>query len=261
MIKNLIFTLTLLASATSFANMKSFSFMEGNEIQGQETFRIHQKINQRLQAQGLNPDNYQLEGVRLYAKSLAGHATASLVVGPDTDTKRIPKAKNPAMFLLDAPFSFHILEWDLRGQQGQKDEHWQMRFNGFIKVDAMDVFVSSRGRRIRIPMGGEMFMQNSTIYVRQRLRQMGINTQGKKLRKLTLVAKSKKGRGSAYLQIGNKTKPMKTVDKDHSGWGFQSERPVSYNRVEWRAKGPTQGVWQVHMRGRIKVKAIIVELR
>ena len=61
--------------------------------------------------------------------------------------------------------------------------------------------------------------------------------------------------------ITTKVKPSKTIGQAKAGLGFQSNRPRSYNRISWRSAGQTKGKWQIHMRGRIKVKAIIVEFK
>ena len=110
-------------------------------------------------------------------------------------------------------------------------------------------------------MNGELFTQESTIFLKRELKNMGYKVRNKKLRKVVLVAKSKRGRGQAELMIGQNYKPAKTIAMAQDGFGFQSDRPASYNRIKWRAQGNTQGPWQIHMRGRIKVKAVIVVLQ
>ncbi len=114
---------------------------------------------------------------------------------------------------------------------------------------------------IRIPMFGELAAGSNTIYLRSELDDMGVDLRGRRLKSVTLVAKSRAGQGQATLQLGQNMKPTKTVSTAQNGLGFQSEAPRSYNRVTWNANSASNVIWQIHLRGRIKVKAVIVELQ
>lgn len=120
----------------------------------------------------------------------------------------------------------------------------------------------AKTQRVRIPMGGELAVGPNTIFLKQELRDMGVIPRNRVLKKVVLVAKSKKGNAQAYLQLGNKEKPTKTIGRSKNGFGFKANAKESYHRIQWNANRPAQGgPWQIHMRGRIKVKAVIVELQ
>ncbi len=273
MIQNLLLVTILSLSFSAMAkpwgangqNKKDFqthTLLYNKNINGTEVVRIHALINQQLQAQGQNPQDYQLEGVTLFAKSWGGNASATLIVGPDQNTQKIPRAKNFAFFLMNQPFTYNVLTWDLQNAPGQASEIWQMRFSGNIVVDQMQVHISVGGRLITIPMGDQLFTgQNfGAVKLRQQLNQMGINSLNLNLKSVKMLAKSRAGQATAQLQIGQMSKPAKVIPVAQPGFSFQDNRPASYNLIEWRHKGPSQGAWQVDLNGNVKIKSIIVEL-
>ena len=114
--------------------------------------------------------------------------------------------------------------------------------------------------RVRIPMHGEVAKGSNTIYLRSELDDMGVDLDGARVRRVILVAKSKKGHGTATLQLGKKMKPTKDVLAAQNGYGFKTNARESYNRISWNANRTSDDLWQIHLQGRIKVKAVIVEL-
>ncbi len=250
------------ANGQNKKNFRTETILKKKTINGTELVRMHALINQKLKAQGQNPADYQLEGVTLFAKSWGGNATATLMVGQDQSTKVIPRAKNFAFFLINEPYTYNVLTWDLQNGPGQDSERWQMRFSGNIVVDELQIHISSRGRVITIPMGDQLFTNQTlnTVMLRQELQQMGINSQNFNLRGVRMLAKSQAGQATAQLRIGQNYKPAKVVQTAQPGFNFQDQRPASYNLIEWRQNGPTPGVWQILLNGRVKIKSIVVEL-
>lgn len=114
--------------------------------------------------------------------------------------------------------------------------------------------------RVRIPMHGEIAKGENTIYLRAELDDMGVDLHKRRLKRVILVAKSKRGKGKATLQLGQKMKPTKDVLAAKNGYVFHDEARQSYNRVIWNANRKSSDIWQIHLKGRIKVKAVIVEM-
>ena len=114
--------------------------------------------------------------------------------------------------------------------------------------------------KVRIPMHGELAVGSNTIYLRSELNDMGVDLRGRRLKSVTLVAKSKAGKGNATLQLGQTMKPTKGVLASQNGFHFHDESRESYRRIKWNANRDSDVIWQIHLRGRIKVKAVIVEL-
>ncbi len=107
---------------------------------------------------------------------------------------------------------------------------------------------------------GERFQQQSKLFLKQELqRQHGIRVQNFKLNKVRLVAKSRNGNGRAKLVMGQDQTQMKYINghpqdfhyNDRDTWDRVNFRNPSYN---------SRGNWQIHMRGNIKVKRVVVWL-
>lgn len=250
------------ASGKGKPQFRTETILRGQSFKGNELVQIRQQINQSLKGQGIDPTRYQLEGITLFAKSWGNNATANLIVGKDQKSYKIPRAKNFAFFLIDEPFTYSVLQWDLQQAPGQSDERWQMQFNGEIRIDAMQVHLSASNRWITIPLQGELFSNQTgnIIHLRQRLDAMGIQSQNYKIRSVSLLAKSQAGQATAQLRVGNNYRPAKVVKTAQPGYNFQDERPQSYNLVEWNHAGDAQGVWQILLNGRVKVKTVVIEL-
>jgi len=260
MIKNILLASILAFSGSAFA--ESIQVVGKQHYQGQNMIRLRAAVNQQLRAQGESPDDYQMVGLQMKAKSKRGQGQATLIVGRDQDTKTIAKSNGGRdLFVVTAPWTYNTVNWDISNSPGDSQERWQLQLNGNIKVRGISVVVESRSQRIRIPMGGELFTQSSTLFLKRELQALGHNVRGKKLKKVVLVSKSKRGRGQAELMVGQSSMGSKNVAGSQGGLGFQNDRPASYNRVKWNLNGRTPGAWQIHMNGRIKVKAVIVELK
>ena len=261
MLRNILFIAVFAFAGTAFCET-TINVMGKNHYQGENLVRLKRLANQQLSAMGEEASNFELVGVTMKAKSRRGQGQATLIVGQDRQTKNVGRVCGDSLcFSVTAPWSYKDVSFDLSNLPGQADERWQIRFNGNIKVRGINLILASGTRRVRIPFGGELFAGENTLFLKRELRAMGYNVRNAKLRKVVLVAKSRRGRGKAELMIGQNYKPVKTVGLAQAGYGFQSERPASFNRIRWNARGRTPGAWQIHMQGRIKVKAVIVEFK
>lgn len=111
-------------------------------------------------------------------------------------------------------------------------------------------------QRLEIDFGGQLFRGESTIFLKQEIQRKHprINFNKWDLKRVVLVAKSARGFGEAYLQTGREQSRVETVDGNRSD--FQSRG--NYHRIPFPAPGQDKGKWQIHMKGRIKVKKVIV---
>ncbi len=79
------------------------------------------------------------------------------------------------------------------------------------------------------------------------------------LEKVRLVAKSKMGKGQARLQVGQEV----TFDYPVAGSPamFDSIHPSSYQAIDFNRPGfDAEGVWQIHLKGNIRVKKVMLLL-
>lgn len=262
MIKNFLIISILALSGVANAQMQNLKVVGKDHIKGQKVYPLHQMANQKLQSMGKAPRNFELVGVTLEAKSRRGKGKATLIVGRDQSTKTVRQFGDGVFYEVTAPWAYNTMRWDLSGFEGNPNEVWRLKINGDVKIRSIVLHVARRGpakTRVRIGMGGQLMTQQSTLFLRRELNRLGYNTKGRNLRRVVLVAKSKAGRGQARLQVGNGNYGVRNVAQAPHGKAFQNESPQSYNRIPWNVRGRTPGVWQIDMRGRIKVKAVIVE--
>lgn len=79
------------------------------------------------------------------------------------------------------------------------------------------------------------------------------------LEKVRLVAKSKMGKGQAKLQVGSESTFI--YDVDGSPESFASSNPASFFTIDFNRPGyDSQGVWQIHLKGNIKIKRVVLLL-
>ena len=261
MLRNIL-VLSVLAFCTSaFAQVETIKVVGKAHYKGTNRLALHQMANQQISAQGNNPQNYELVGVSIRAKSKRGRGTATLIVGQDQDTKTMGKVGGSAFFQITAPWAYNSYHWDLSQDPGQPAERWRMRFDGNIKVREIILHVQPRVVRVRIPYNDQLFKGSNTLTLKRELNAMGYDLRDAKLMRVVVVAKSRRGQGQAKLVVGQKFAETQTIGQAQNGLGFQSTRPKSYNRLRFRPNVRARGKWQVQLQGRIKVKAVIVDLK
>lgn len=110
--------------------------------------------------------------------------------------------------------------------------------------------------RLTIDFHGQLFRGHSTIYLKQEIRKLHPRINFKKwdLKRVILHAKSARGYGEAYLQIGPQQSRIETID----GNGYDFRQPGNYHRVVFTSPGNDPGKWQIHMQGRISVDKVVL---
>lgn len=261
MFRHILFVSILAFCTSAFAQITTLQVVGKEHYKGQNRVRLHALANQQLTAQGQNPSDFELVGVTIRAKSKRGRGQATLIVGQDQETKDVDDFGNKLLFDVTAPWAYHTLNWDLSDSPGSDAERWQMLFEGNIKVREIRLHVQPVIERVRIPYNDQLFAGNNTLFLKRELQQMGYDVRGAELSRVVLVAKSRAGRGQATLVAGRKFASTKVVEQAQGGLDFQSDRPVSYNRIRWNPNVDVRGAWQIELNGRIKVKAVIVEFK
>ncbi len=121
-------------------------------------------------------------------------------------------------------------------------------------------FSAEASRRLVINMGDAHYKGNKDkiIYLKQELRNAypRLDLRNMDLERVSFVAKSKHGRGTAELHVGYSVQDVKNIDG--SPRSFYSSRPRSFDRINMSNYGNSQGNWQIHMFGNIKVRKVVV---
>lgn len=128
---------------------------------------------------------------------------------------------------------------------------------GFMVM--MAAFATQAAERFPIRFGGEQMRGSNTIMLRQELRRThGVRAADYRLEKVVLVAKTKAGRGSAYLSVGGRETYDQTIDGRPRD--FHTEDRYTYDRYEFynpQRRG-SDGAWQLHLQGNFKIKRVVV---
>ncbi len=112
---------------------------------------------------------------------------------------------------------------------------------------------------------GEVLREESTIPIRRKLAEQGVDLRGKAIRSVRLRAKSKYGRGVASLQVeryNSEERRIRGNREDFIGNGAMYDL-VLYGplvREQLERGGIRGGAVRLNLRGNIKVKRIVVEV-
>lgn len=101
--------------------------------------------------------------------------------------------------------------------------------------------------------------EGATIFLKRSLKEQypWVKVSDLDLKKVVLVAKSKKGRGGAGLRVGKWETDMSTVGG--SSRSFHDNGRNSFDRVKfWNPSRSSRGPWQLGLRGNFIVKKIVL---
>lgn len=117
-----------------------------------------------------------------------------------------------------------------------------------------------RQQQIQLNLFDQQFKGQNTIFLKQEIKRQNpyLNLQELKIEAVKLVAKSKQGRGTATLVVGQMQSYAHTLQG--SPYDFHSNEPFTYDRITIGAPAThqQQGVWQIKLQGNIKVKKVVV---
>lgn len=101
--------------------------------------------------------------------------------------------------------------------------------------------------------------EGSTIFLKRSLKEQypWVKVSDLELKKVVLVAKSKKGRGGAGLRVGKWATDMNEVGGNPRS--FHKNGKNSFDRVKfWNPSNSSRGQWQLGLRGNVIVRKIVL---
>ncbi len=113
--------------------------------------------------------------------------------------------------------------------------------------------------RIVLDMYDRVFNGDATIFLKREIQRMrpGLNLSRLELRSVRFIAKTRHGRGEAFLKVGHRTSYPEVVNGSPYDWN--SNAPHTYDRVQFENPDrSSNGVWQIHMRGMFKVQRVVL---
>ena len=99
----------------------------------------------------------------------------------------------------------------------------------------------------------------STLFLKREIRQQfpGINLRRADLLRVRLIAKSRRGRGTAALKVGYDVTYPQTVSGNP--YDFNDPAPYTFDRVPFdNPSWDSTGVWQIKLRGNFIVRKVVV---
>ena len=246
------------------SQLKELTVFINQHTRGPSVIHLKQKL--KMQYPRIDLSKMKLKQVILKAKSKHGRGLAKLVVGqgmqPD-DIAIIPG--NPRLFQMRGPRTLSEIVLSKRGLgQESLGKKWQVHLQGNIIVKKATLLVQevANKKEIEIPMGNMMTQGLETLKIKKLIKSVkpNIDLSKFKLKKVKLIAKSKRGRGTATLVTGQ------TVDSVAQIGGspgiFNSNAGYTFDQIILNAKtAQSQGVkWQVDLQGKIKVKKVVAIL-
>lgn len=120
---------------------------------------------------------------------------------------------------------------------------------------------SRASRPIHIDMYGTHLRGQNTVRLKQEIRNMypGMNLQNAQIRSVTMIAKTKGGRGTAHLKVGQNESYPQTVYGHPNDFHRPGRRTFSQVYMS-NPSFDSQGVWQIKLRGNFKIDSIKVDL-
>lgn len=101
----------------------------------------------------------------------------------------------------------------------------------------------------------------TAIFLKKSLKEQypRLDLENSKISRVVLVAKSKKGKGTARLRVGSWMTGMHRIKG--SSRSFKASSRSSFDRVSFNHPyGSSRGPWQVHLKGNLVVRKVIVEI-
>ena len=103
--------------------------------------------------------------------------------------------------------------------------------------------------------------QSATIFLKRSFKEQypWVDLSNLDLRRVVLVAKSKRGGGGAQLRIGDRVTDMFGVAG--SPRSFHNDRPYTFDRIGFRNPSfNSRGPWQIDLKGNLIVRKVVLEV-
>ncbi|MEM7645471.1 MAG: hypothetical protein AAF203_01065 [Pseudomonadota bacterium] len=254
-----IFLITVLMSATGFAG--DFYVLEMDNIQmkagqGDDTIRIKRLMRQ--QHSGVDVRSSDLLSVMMVAKTRRGRGSAQLVVGQGSSA-----AENfggtPADFQSHGETTF---DRHLFVNKGDSAGKWQMKLKGNFIVSQIVVEIGDAGQDLVLNYNHvHMKGQGNVLALKNKANQQHAMALGQyDLEAVTLVAKTRQGRGTAQLRVGGEFSALETVGGQPGS--FQNDSQWTYETITIENPSlSSQGAWQIITNGNFKVDQVVLHIR
>ncbi|MCB0378157.1 MAG: hypothetical protein KDD33_06670 [Bdellovibrionales bacterium] len=233
---------------------------------GDSVIELRQEM--RRQYPQVRLQRMDLLSVMMVSKTRAGNGTARLKVGQDFSKPQKVDGR-PGAFGSDDEKSYDRTL--MINETGDSNGVWQVHLKGNFKIRQIVVELGDDDRPVRAtldyndlhiqggPLGGEQILA-----LRQKAQQeLGLNTQQYKIISATLVAKSRAGQGKASFKVGSAESPEQKIPgrpadfQNNSDWSYST---LDFSNPSVFSNGNDNGAWQIHLRGNIKVKEVILIL-
>ncbi len=118
--------------------------------------------------------------------------------------------------------------------------------------------VAAQMRQLEIDFHGQEFRGQTTLKLKQEIKRAypRLNLERAELERVVLVAKSRAGQAQARLLVGRYDSRIEQID----GNRFDFNSAGHFHRIPFEAPNRDNGVWQIEMRGNIKVKKVLVNV-
>ena len=129
----------------------------------------------------------------------------------------------------------------------------------FAVVFSIGAFAQQEERLV-LRMHDQVYRGESTIPLKRLIQQQhpSVNLNRYSLKSVRLVAKSRRGGGHAQLVVGNWRSFEERIDGREGDWNWNDRRSFDRDNFYYNSRRGDQGRWQLQMRGRIKVRRIVV---
>ncbi len=124
-----------------------------------------------------------------------------------------------------------------------------------LALTAFTAKAAPETKRIVLEFNNEQFKQESVIHLKQEVKKLHPNLDFSQwdLKRVVLLSKSKKGNAEAFLKIGQYESAVESIP----GNQFDFDSNGDYHPVVFQSFSENDnGVWQIHMKGNIKVKRV-----
>ncbi len=131
-------------------------------------------------------------------------------------------------------------------------------------IDARPILNLNNNMRLVLQYQDQQFTGRSVLNLRRKLRQQfpGIRLRNLTVQRVRLLAKSRRGQGTAKLIIGGFESRNKTIDGNRRGF-FNSSRST-FDSVRFRLPNsfmPSGRPWRIKLRGNIIVRRVVMQLK
>lgn len=184
----------------------------GQEKFGQSSIGIKAKLKQQL---GIDTSRLEVSHIQVAAKSLRGGSVQLRVGRNYSHAARVGISSTRQRYMNNRPRSYYSIQ--LRSPISRTaGQAVKLMTSGRMKIDTITVFVKhqrQQKRRLVIDFYGDHFRGNTVLNLTDEVAfQYGINLKARDLKRVKLVAKSKRGRGQAKLIVNGRIAGSNRID-------------------------------------------------